>query len=196
MSTEVFVAGDVDQVRIGPGKLYIGAFGDVTLPTTIAACLAETTLETDGWREGGFTIEGSAVTYASTSEGVEVAERLRPIKFIITGVEATFDVSFAQLNPENLALATNAGAGAITTTATETVFVWPKTGGTARTSLLWVSDDGLEALVIARAFAGGEISIPRRKGVEVSAVAVTFNIEENTGGDDMWSIFDVALASA
>ena len=89
----------------------------------------------------------------------------------------------------------NAGADSITTTAEEVVFTWPKAGGTARVSLLWVSDDGLEALVIARAFAGGEISQPRRKGVEVAAVGVTFNIEENSAGDDAWNIFDLSIAA-
>lgn len=194
--TAVLVEGNADQVRIGPGKIYVGPFGDVTLPTTLAAATADATLITDGWREAGFTIEGSVVNYSQTSDGVEVAERLRPIKFIITAVEMTFEVTLAQMNPENLRLATNAPASSITTTVDEVKFVWPKSGGTARVSILWVSDDGLEALALAKCFAGGDISIPRRKGADPTAIGVTFSIEENVGGDDAWYIMDADLVAA
>jgi hypothetical protein len=193
--SEVVVEGDADQVRVGPGKIYVGAFGEVSLPTTLAGVLDETALYTDGYREAGFTIEGSVVNYSQTSEGVEVAERLRPIKFIITAVEMTFEVALAQMNAENLRLATNAAADAIATTAEETVFTWPKSGGTARVSLVWVSEDGLEALVLAKAFAGGDISIPRRKGAEPTSIGITFNIEENAGGEDAWYIQATSLAA-
>src|SRR4051812_7208957 len=93
------VVGDADQVRIGPGKLWVAPFG-TPLPVTLAAT------PDSAFRELGFTTEGSVVSYTQTSEGVEVAERLRPIKQIITGVEMTFEVTLAQLNPENLQLAT------------------------------------------------------------------------------------------
>ncbi len=188
--TAVLVEGNADQVRIGPGKIYVGPFGDVTLPTTLAAATADATLITDGWREAGFTIEGSVVNYTQTSE------RLRPIKFIITAVEMTFEITLAQMNPENLRLATNSPASSITSTVDEIKFVWPKSGGTSRVSILWVSDDGLEALALAKCFAGGDISIPRRKGADPTAIGVTFNIEENAGGDDAWYIIDADLAAA
>jgi hypothetical protein len=194
------VTGDAELVRIGPGKLYAGPFSGtdaVVLPTTIAAAANDTTLTTTGkWREIGFTTEGSVTNYSATTDGVEVAERLRPIKF----------TTMAQFSPTNLALATNSDpATAITTTATETIFVWPKAGGVVRASLLWVADDGLEALVIVKAFAGGSISVPRRKGVEPASVGVTFSIEENStvtvtiDGDDVlpdaYNIWDESLVA-
>ena len=48
--------------------------------------------------------------------------------------------------------------------------------------------------MIAKGFAGGDISVPRRKGVEVAGVGVTFSIEENSTvgtelGDDTEPVF-------
>lgn len=167
------VVGNAEQVRVGPGALYVAPFG-TALPTTLGGTLNAAFVEV------GFTTEGSNLSYSQTSDGVEVAERLRPITTIITGVEMTFDFIFAQLNPDNLALAMNAGAGSISETTDEVVFTWPKSGGTSRVSIVWQSDDDLERLVLAKCFAGGDISIPRRKGVEPAAVGVTFTVEENS----------------
>lgn len=175
------VTGNAEQVRVGPGKLYIGPFGTVTLPTTIAEAADDATLTTTGGlAEVGFTTEGSSLTYSQTSEGVPVAERLRSIKSIVTGVEMSFDFSMAQISAEKLQLATNAPDSAIQTTANETVFTFPKAGGTQRNSVLWVADDGLEALVLVKCFAGGDITIPRRQGAEAAAVPVSFEVEENS----------------
>lgn len=168
------VAGNSELVRIGPGKLWVAPFG-TALPVTLADA------PNAAFREVGFTTEGSVVNYSQTSDGVEVAERLRPIKSIITAVEMTFEVSLAQLSVDNLALAMNADpATAIVETAAERVFVWPKSGGTSRVSLIWQSDDNLEREVLVKCFAGGDIAVPRRKGVEPAALAVTFTIEENS----------------
>lgn len=193
------VTGNADQVRIGPGALYIAPFA-TALPVTIAETLNAAFVEV------GFTTEGSNVSYTQTSDGVSVAERLRPIKTIVTGVDMTFDFTMAQLSPTNLALATNAGTDSISETADEVVFTWPKSGGTARVSIVWESDDGLERLVLAKCFAGGDISIPRRKGVDPAAVGVTFTIEENSTVEttidsvdafrDAYLITDISLVPA
>jgi hypothetical protein len=180
------VVGDADLVRIGPGAINVAPYG-TALPTTIGGALDA------AFRQVGFTIEGSALTYSQSSDGVEVAERLRPIKTIITGVDMTYEFTMAELSPENLALAMNAPDTAIVTTATETTFTWPKSGGTSRVSIVWQSDDDLERLVLAKCFAGGDITIPRRKGVDPAAVGLTLTVEENAGGDDAYMIWDVDL---
>lgn len=184
------VTGNADQVRVGPGKLFIAPFG-TDLPTALGATLDP------AFKEVGFTTEGSALTYSQSSEGVEVAERLRPIKNVITGVEMSFEFTMAQLSPENLRLATNAPASSITVDATsqDVTFTWPKSGGTQRQSIVWVSDDDLEMLVLAKCFAGGDVTIPRRKGTEPAAVGVTFTVEENPDGDDAYLVVDAALVA-
>jgi hypothetical protein len=166
------VVGNGELVRIGPGKLWVAPFG-TALPTTLAAA------PNAAFREVGFTTEGSVVNYTQASEQVEVAERLRGIKSIITSVEMTFEVTLAQLSLENMAMAMNAGAESIVETTAERIFIWPKSGGTNRVSLIWQSDDNLEREVLVKCFAGGDIAIPRRKGVEPAALNVTFTIEEN-----------------
>lgn len=191
------VTGNADQVRVGPGKLYVAPFG-TALPTTLSETLNV------AFKEIGFTTEGSELTYSQEAEGVEVAERLRPIKTIITGVSMEFEFAMAQFNPENLALATNADSSAISETLNEVVFTWPKSGGVARVSLVWQSDDDLERLVLAKCFAGGDISIPRRKGTDMAAVSVTFTVEENSTVSttidavaafrDAYMIWDIDLA--
>lgn len=201
--------GDSDLVRVGAGRLYVGPYegtGAVVLPTTIAAAKADATLTTTGkWRVLGFTTEGSELTYTQTADQVEVAERLRGIKSIITAVEMTFNTTMAEISADNLALATNAPTSAIQTTSAEKVFTWPKSGGSNRVSILWVSDDDLEALVLVKCFAGGDISIPRRKGTDPAAIGVAFTVEENSQVSttinsvpdtrDAYYIADIALSS-
>jgi hypothetical protein len=178
------VVGNGDLVRIGPGKLWVAPFG-TALPADLASA------PNAAFVEVGFTTEGSVVNYTQASEQVEVAERLRGIKSIITSVEMTFEVTFAQLSMANLALAMNAGPESIKETTTERIFIWPKSGGTSRVSMIWQSDDNLEREVLVKCFAGGDIAIPRRKGVEPAALNVTFTIEENStvevtlDGDDV-----------
>jgi hypothetical protein len=186
------VTGNADQVRVGPGKLWVAPWTSnntvsPTLPTTIAGALDA------AFTEVGFTTEGNELTYSQSSEGVEVAERLRPIKQVITEVSMEFQFTMAQLNPDNLALATNAPAANIVTTANEVTFKWPKTGGTQRVAIIWEAEDGLERLVLAKCFAGGDISIPRRKGAEPAAVGVTFTVEENPDDEDAYLIWDIDL---
>lgn len=192
------VTGNADQVRVGPGKLLLAPYG-TPLPGDLGDTLDAALVEV------GFTTEGSSLTYSQTADGVEVAERLRPIKNVITAVEMSFDFTFAQLNPDNLALAMNAGTDAITTTADEVVFTWPKSGGVSRVSIVWQADDDLERLILAKCFAGGDIAIPRRKGVDPAAVGVTFTVEENSSVSttinsvaafrDAYLIQDIDLAS-
>jgi hypothetical protein len=186
------VTGNADQVRVGPGKLWVAPWTSnntvpPTFPTTIAGALNV------AFKEVGFTTEGNELTYSQTSDGVEVAERLRPIKQVITAVEMSFEFTMAQLNPTNLALATNAPASSIVTTASEVTFKWPKQGGTQRVGIVWEADDGLERLVLAKCFAGGDISIPRRKGADPAAVGVTFTVEENPAGEDAYLIWGISL---
>lgn len=188
-----FVTGNADLVRVGPGKLLLGPYG-----TALPADLGDS--PDAALTEIGFTTEGSALTYSQTSDGVEVAERLRPIKQIITAVEMSFAFSMAQLSPDHLRIATNADASSIVTTTDSVKFIFPKSGGTARHSIVWIADDDLEMLVLAKCFAGGDIEIPRRKGVEPAAIPVEFAVEENsdTGigdGDDAWLCTDPALVA-
>lgn len=182
------VTGDADQVRVGPGKLWLAPYG-TTLPTAIDATLDA------AFKEIGFTTEGSALTYSQTAEGVEVAERLRPVKTIITAVEMTFEFTMAQISPENLRLATNSPAESITTSGDTVTFTWPKSGGSARQSIVWQADDDLEMLVLAKCFAGGDITIPRRKGTEPAAIGVTFTVEENASGADAYLMTDASLVA-
>lgn len=187
--------GNSDQVRTGPGQLLAAPYG-TPCPTTLAALA---TLDA-AWRDLGFTTDGSTLTYAQTKEGVVVAERLRPIRSQITGSTMTKSFNLAQLNVENLRLATNSPASSIVTQTNDTLFVWPKEGGSDRFSILWVSEDLLEAEVMVKCFAGGTITIPRQKGVTPASIAIEFDVEENSdssiaGGRDAYNIFDNALLS-
>lgn len=182
--------GNSDQVRTGPGQLLAAPYG-TACPVHIVDLL---TLDA-AWRDLGFTTGGSTLTYAQTKEGVVVAERLRPIRSQITGSTMTETFDLAQLNVENLRLATNSPSSAIVTSTNDTMFIWPKEGGSSRFSLLWVAEDLLEAQVLVKCFAGGTITIPRTKGVTPASIAIEFDIEENSdssiaGGRDAYNIFD------
>ncbi len=183
------VTGNANQVRIGPGKLYAAPWEDATTPPALPDTLSEAL--DDAFREIGFTTDGSELNYAQTVDGVEVAERVRPIRQITTGVEFTYAFNMAQINPLNLALAMNADpAEAITTGASETTFKFPKAGGEQRCALVWRSDDDLEMLVLSKCFSGGTINIPRRKGTDPAAIGVEFNVEEYADGEDAIYVVD------
>lgn len=183
------VTGNEALVRTGPGRILVGPYG-TPLPTTMPATLDV------GLREIGFTTEGSEVEYAQNSEGISVAERLRVIRYENISAEMTYRFTMAQIDVYNLALATNADpATAITTTADTIKFVFPKTGGANRQSLVWESDDGLERLVLAKVFSSGSITIPRRKAPDFATIPVEFRVEEVTGGDDAWYMADPDLGA-
>jgi hypothetical protein len=59
--------------------------------------------------------------------------------------------------------------------------------------IVWEADDGLERLVLSKCFAGGDITIPRRKGADPAAVGVEFTVEENPAGEDAYLIWDISL---
>lgn len=174
------VTGNEQLVRTGPGRILVGPYG-TTLPTTMVATLDA------ALREIGFTTEGSEVEYTQNSEGITVAERLRPIRYENTTAEMLYRFAMAEISVENLALATNADPDtAITETADTIRFDFPKTGGSNRQSVVWEADDGLERLVLVKCFSSGSITIPRRKAPDFATVPVEFRIEEVTGGADAY----------
>jgi hypothetical protein len=180
--------GNSDQVRVGPGQLLVAPYGTVC-PTHLADLA---TLDA-AWRDVGFTTGGSTLTYAQTTGAISVAERLRPLKHVVTDVAMTMAFDMAQVNVENLRLATNSPTSAVVTQTDETLFVWPKEGGSQRFSILWVAVDALEAQVLVKCFGGGTITIPRQKGTTPASIAVSFDVEENSdatiaGGRDAYNM--------
>lgn len=192
------VEGNVDQVRTGPGRILIGPYG-TDLPDDFGPSGAAPTLDAD-LVEVGFTTEGSELSMTQESTGVEVAERIRPVRYENTSSEASYSFTMAQINAENLQLAL--GGGTITTTTNGAQkFTFPKTAGGLRFSIVWESEDGKEYLVIAKASSSGTITIPRKKSPDVAGVPVEFRIEENDddsilSGEDMIYLAHPDLISA
>jgi hypothetical protein len=187
--------GNSDQVRVGAGQILVAPYG-----TACPAHLVDLGTLDAAWRDVGYTTGGSTVTYAQTTGAVSVAERLRPLKHVVTDVAMTMAFDMAQMNLENLRLATNSPSSAIVASTDDTTFAWPKEGGTDRFSILWVAVDLLEAQVLVKCFGGGTITIPRQKGTTPASIAVSFDVEENSdstiaGGKDAYNIIDNGLLS-
>lgn len=186
-------AGNAEQVRVGPGQILVAPYG-----TACPVHLVDLATLNAAWRDIGYTTGGSTVTYAQTSGDVVVAERLRAISHEITDVQMTAAFEMAQVNLENLQLATNSPPESITTDTDDSTFTWPKEGGTQRFSILWVSKDGLEMQVLVRCFGGGTITMSRVKGTTPQAIGVTFSVEENSdtavaSGRDAYNVIDNSL---
>jgi hypothetical protein len=181
------VEGNVDQVRTGPGRILIGPYG-TPLPEDFGVSGAAPALNA-ALVEIGFTTEGSELSVTQESTGVEVAERIRAIRYENTSSEASYSFTMAQISPLHLQLAL--GGGTITTTPNGAEkFTFPKVGGGLRFSIVWESEDGKEYLVIAKASSSGTITIPRKKSPDVAGIPVEFRIEENDdetilSGEDM-----------
>lgn len=97
-------AGGVsEQVKLGPGRLWIAPVG-TAVPTSASAAL-----DPAYWALG-YTEEGTTITIEYTAEAIEVAEELDPIDYVNTARSVKLAVSAAQVTRKRLAVAVSLGA--------------------------------------------------------------------------------------
>lgn len=172
--------GNVDEVLIGAGTLYVAPIGTAD-PTSASAALPS------AWREIGWTEEGSTFEYEISNEGIEVAEEFDVVKYATTSRAASVSFQMAQASRQNLALALNAGANAAND---GTSFEPPAVGSEVRVKLALDTDEGAR-WVFRRAFQGTSISMQRRKAPNKALIAVSFRLEKPTG-EEPFIIFPTA----
>lgn len=173
--------GNVDEVQLGPGTLYVAPIG-TSEPTSGSAALPSA-----DWREIGWTEAGSVIDIAYTNEPIPVAEEFYPPKYATTAVEMSVGFAMRQMSRENLALAMNAGAAA---SNNGDALEPPDPGDEVRVMLVLDTDEGARWL-FRRAFQGGTVSISRNKAPNVAQLPVQFRLEKPTGVAP-WRVYPTA----
>lgn len=174
-------------VKVGPGLLYVAPVG-TTDPTPV------TGTPSAPWVAIGFTDAGHSFTPNRTSEPIEVAESLTPIKYVNTREEVMIEFEMAEINAQNLAIAFNGGtigspSGGLVK------YTPPALGAEERLKILWQSDDHQEVLVIEKALQSGAVGMPRRKAPDKTVIPVQFRVEVPDSGDP-WGLYEPATLAA
>lgn len=179
--------GTVADVHIGPGLLYVAPLG-TTEPTTGSGTLPS------AWVPVGYTEAGHTFTTETTTEGIEVAEELSPIKYAATKRESKLEVALAETNVRNWDIALNGGTIG-TPTGGFVTFEPPTIGEEQRLMLMWQSDEEDEALLLRKVLSSGAIAVARQKAPNKATIPVTFVCELPDNGDPEWMYFGDATSA-
>ncbi|MGK2948987.1 MAG: hypothetical protein ACSLFP_10460 [Acidimicrobiales bacterium] len=164
--------GNSDAVQLGPGRLYIAPIG-TTEPTSASAALPS------AWSPLGYTEDGNAYAADITTEPIEVAEELDPIRYVNTRRLNRLTLQMAEATARNLVLALGAGGAH----PNDGQFVEPPDAGdSVAVMIVWDSDEAPGAdnvrWVYRQAVPSGTIELPRRKAPAKTLIPVTFNLEK------------------
>lgn len=164
--------GTPSYVTVGPGRIYVAALG-TTEPTLASAALPS------AWTALGYTEEGSAFGIELTSEPVEVAEELDPIRWLGTRRVASLTVAMAETTRRNFYMALGGGV-AITNVAGS--LDPPVPGAEVAVMAVWDFEDTPTAIntryLFRRLKPSGTIELANRKSPTKRMIAVTFNLEK------------------
>lgn len=178
-----------DQIKFGPGKLYMAPDGTITEAYTqtsfdvvsSAFPLGTSAGEVPGdaaWVALGATKEGSMFNVSLDVAEAEVAESLAPVKYITTKRAAKASFELAQINMDNLEFALNGGTWAGTPgPISAAMYTPPLIGDEQRANFLWVGQDNDEILIGYRVLQVGELSIARKKGAEYATLTMELQFE-------------------
>lgn len=165
-------------IQIGAGILRTAPLGTVE-PTTLSAVYGA------GWIELGATAEGSEFSYELDTDTVTVAESNDPLKIVTTGRSIGIAFALAEITAVNLQKVCNGGTivtGTAAAPLTYVTFEPPALGAEVRIMLAWDSEDAQERWIFRQCFQAGNVSIARRKGVDLATLPAEFQLEKPTSG--------------
>src|SRR6187402_468523 len=163
--------GTPSAIEVGPGLIYVAPLG-TTEPATPTASIPS------AWVPVGYTEAGHVFQVEQTSEPIEVAEELDPIRYVNTRRTGNFDVELAEINIQNWAIAMNGGTIG-TPTGGYVTFEPPDLGDESRLAILWRADGSTPSaqLVVRKALSTGAIAVQRRKAPQKATIPVSFRME-------------------
>lgn len=179
------MSGNPEQVRVGPGWLYIAPLGSDEPDELI------TPWETvdPAWTNLGYTEGGTSFVFDQTFEDVTVDQEYDPVATLQTARQATINVQAAELTAANLEVAFNGGTVA-TPGGGLTTFEPPEAGDYTHVMLGWEATDALERWVFRKCLQVGNVEIPRRKAPDKAVVPLSFRALKPTGSAVFIAIFD------
>lgn len=177
--------GNTGAIALGPGYLYIAVLGTPE-PTDLSTPWASVSAS---WITLGYTDDGSSFTYEISSDNVEVAEELDPVKVALTGRSPKLAFALAELTASNLKRALNGGT--ITAGTGIVTFEPPDLGSEVRTMIGFESEDHTERWVYRQCLQTGNLGMDRKKGASKTTIACEFSLEKPAS----LPIFKAILAS-
>lgn len=176
-------SGTPGNVDLGPGRLYYAPLG-TSEPTSCSAALPS------AWIAVGYTEDGTAVDTEITSEAIEVAEELDPIRFEQTRRMTKLALQMAEMTKKRLALALGAGAGETDDAAT---FEFPDAGDIVGVMFVWDSNETPDATnrrwLFRQCTPSGTVSTARRKAPQKALIPVTFDCAKPATGTKAVKVF-------
>lgn len=168
-------------ITSGPGMLRAAPLGS-TIPTWAVSGSSFAGLSWDAaWFQVGSTDEGITETHEITTEDMEVAESLYPVRTVTTSKRTTIAAALAHLSTKNFLLAMNAATAAAAVTGTGattmTTITPPLAGAEVRYMLAWQSVDDTEIIIAYQVFNTGSVAIPRRKGADKAVLPMEWSAE-------------------
>lgn len=175
--------GTAANIHLGPGRLYYAPLG-TSEPTSCSAALPS------AWLAAGYTEDGTSVETEISTEMIEVAEELEPIRVVQTSRRTRVSLQMAEMAVSRLALAMGAGA---TRTDTAVAFEFPAPDAIVGVMLVWDSMDTPDATnrrwVFREVYPSGNISISRKKAPAKATMPVTFVAVQPSGQTSPVKIF-------
>lgn len=187
----------VPAIAVDPGYLFVAALGTAEPTHTVVGSVFTDTWPAP-WRLLGATEEGHNFTFSTSTETIEVAEFLDPIRYVETGRSGSVAFALASIVMTNFKTALNGGTVTTTGTTTTTMATYtpPALGASVRQMVGWESQDSTERLVCYQVFNTAGVSIARRKGAAKATIPVEFALEVPTTGTPFKYITAGAARSA
>lgn len=172
--------GTGSNVTTGPGWLYVAPLATAD-PTSASAALPS------AWQEIGFTDAGSTFTTDITSENIEVAESLDPVRRVQTTRVTTLAFAMAETTRRNFFLAVGAGL----TVNNEASITLPDLDELLSVKLIHQAETGARWL-FRKVAPSGQISLQNAKAPAKRLIAVTMSIEVPDAGAEPVEIWPAA----
>lgn len=172
------------KIATDPGFLFWAPLGTAE-PTHSVTGSVFTDAWPAAWVVLGATEEGHSFTWSTSTEPVEVAELLDPIRYVETGRTGSLSFALSSITLQNLKRALNGGTVTTTglTTTTMTTYTPPKLGENVRCMIGWESQDSTERLIGFQCFNTGSVEIARRKGAAKATIPVEYALEVPASGN-------------
>lgn len=173
----------VPTIATDPGYLFWAPLGTAEPTNTVVGSVF-----TDAWPSGwialGATEEGHSFSWTTSTDQIEVAEFLDPIKYVETGRTGSIAFALASVTLTNLKRALNGGTVTTTGTTTTTLATYtpPVLGASVRCMVGWESQDSTERLIAYQCFNTGTVEIARRKGADKATLPIEFALEVPSSG--------------
>ncbi len=175
-------------LAFGPGALFWAPLGSALPANTVAGSVftdAWSAVSGNPWVPFGVTSQGSTFSYQLNTSDILVEEYIDPLGIAIDGRVIGISFDLAVISQVNLRAAMNGGTSTVTGTTgtTLTKYAPPALGAEVQIMIGWESQDNTERFIAYQCLQAGQLSIPRRKGVNYATLSVDYRVTQPASGD-------------